>query len=111
MNEQNQEKLEGMCTHGNNPSTCVICEKEKVAGTLKNKISNFVRKKYKKFVGPTIGKVNTARGKPTAESIASQLENSEPFDMEKFMANSPKDEKRTKIDKYGNLKDPEDTNK
>lgn len=107
MNEQNPEQLQGMCQHGNNQVTCVICEKEKVAGTFKNKVSNFVRIKYKRFVEPTVQKINTARGKTTAESIASQLENSKPFDMDKFMAGLPKEEKTT-INEYGELENPSD---
>ena len=111
MNEQNREKLEGLCPHYNNPATCVSCDKEKVAGTLKNKVSNFVRIKYKRLIGPTVQKINAARGKPTDESIAVQLENSKPFDMEKFTANLPKEGTQAEIDKHGDLKNPPGENK
>lgn len=111
MNERNEGKLEGLCQHGNNRGSCVTCEKGKISGTLKNRASNFIRIKYKKFVEPTIQKINVARGKPTADSIARELENSKPFDMEAFLANTPVDERKSQIDAHGELVDPEKEDK
>ncbi|MBI5530502.1 MAG: hypothetical protein HY918_03300 [Candidatus Doudnabacteria bacterium] len=106
MNEKDFSKLEGLCPHGNNPASCGICEKHRVAGTLKNKVSNFVRTRYKKYIGPTVARIDVARGKPNADTIARQLENSEPFDVDKFLSDTSFEERgEGGVDKFGELKD------